>query len=67
MFMTVMNEFLATIITCNCPRMQDALKCIVLVSGEALLFSLATRLLERVVCFLFFCLKYLLTLCHTVS
>ena len=54
MFAIVVNKFLTGVINCDCPCMQDALKHIVFVLGEALLFGLAVHLLERAVSFYFF-------------
>ena len=52
-FAIAANEFLAGVVDRDCPRIRDALRRIVLVSGEALLFDLAVRLLERAVSFFF--------------
>jgi len=46
-FAIATDKFLASIIDHNCPHMQDTLRHILFISGEALLFNLA-------ICFFFF-------------
>jgi len=48
-FAIAADEFLAGIINRDRPHMRNALRRILFVSGEALLFDLAVRLLERAV------------------
>jgi len=48
-FAIATDEFLASIIDHNHPHMRNALRHILFVLGEALLFDLAIRLLERAV------------------
>jgi len=48
-FAIAVDKFLASIINCDCPHMQDILRHILFISGEALLFNLAVHLLERAV------------------
>jgi len=48
-FVIAADEFLTGVVDCNRPCMRNALRRILFVSGEALLFDLAVRLLERAV------------------
>jgi len=48
-FAIATDEFLASVVNHDCPHMQNALRRILFVSGEALLFDLAVHLLERAV------------------
>jgi len=48
-FAIAADEFLASIINCDHPCMRNALRRILFILGEALLFDLAIRLLERAV------------------
>ena len=48
-FVIAADEFLASIVDHDHPHMQNTLRHILFVSGEALLFDLAVHLLERAV------------------
>jgi len=48
-FAIAADEFLAGVVNHNCPCMRNALRHILFVLGEALLFNLAVCLLERAV------------------
>ena len=63
----LMDKFLTGPDDINIPHVQDALVHVGLASGEVILLDLTIWSLERTVSFFFFCLKHLLTLCHTVS